>query len=75
MALRRTLGLQRLEIPLTCTLVWLEDLLPFFVLGSFVAVDGILPKILVAISSATGGMVGALSLMIIEKGKNKFNKN
>lgn len=69
MALRRILGLQRLEVSLTCVLVWLEDLLPFIVLGSFVAIEGFYPKLFVAIASATGGMVGALILMIREKRK------
>ena len=71
MAFRRILGLQRLEIKLTCTLVWLEDLLPFIVLGSFIAIDGFWPKLSVAIASATGGMIGALVLMLMEKKKRR----
>jgi len=69
--LRRILGLQRLEIPLTCVLVWIEELLPFVVIGNLLIVDGIWAKVFVAISAATGAMLGSLILMLREKRKLK----
>jgi len=71
-ALRRILGLQRLEITLTCILVWVEELLPFIVLGSILIVEGAWAKFFVAISSATGATAGALVLMLIEKRRKRI---
>ena len=73
-ALRRILGLQRLEVTVTCVLVWVEELLPFIVLGNIFIVEGLWAKIFVALSAATGATMGALILMLVEKRKKK-NEN
>jgi len=70
-ALRRILGLQRLEVTLTCVLVWIEELLPFAVIANLFIVDGIWAKVFVAISAATGATLGSLILMLVEKKRHK----
>ncbi len=63
---RRTLYVQRLERQKACRLVWLEELFPFVGLGGFLLVPTPLEKGIVAISAATGGMIGLWVAMTLE---------
>ncbi len=74
MAGRRTLYVQRLERKQACRLVWWEELFPFIGFGGFLLVPTPLEKAVVALSAATGGMIGLWVAMTVEIGRRKVDQ-
>ena len=71
LALRRTLGLQRLEENLTVSIVFVEEIFPFLVLGNFLLAQGFIGKACVAMFSALGGALAAKVLIHSEKKRSR----
>jgi len=70
---RRTLYVLRQDIKKACMVSFIEDLVPYLVVGGLMYTPSLLGKIFVALCGATGGALGIGLAMRIEKGKNENN--
>jgi hypothetical protein len=64
---RRTLCMQRLDAKKTMSLVFAEDLVPYLAIGGLLLAPTMLGKVVVALSGAAGGAIGAGLAILIEK--------